>query len=112
MLASQTITEIRGNRASLVINLVSHSLYILSLPVWYFVAMFSVMLFDAPGSEHYWPALVLYYALKGYPYITLAMIALAWILFAKKRYRWTYVLNAVPIVFMILGTLPFVILSE
>lgn len=112
MLASQTVTETRVNRASLVINIVSHSLYLLSLPVIYFVSMFSVMLFDTPGSEHYWPALVFYYALKCYPYITVAVIALAWILFIKRQYRWTYVLNAVPIVFMVLGTLPFVILSE
>ncbi|MNP85107.1 hypothetical protein D3C76_1846970 [compost metagenome] len=53
-----------------------------------------------------------YYALKSYPYITVAVIASAWILFIKRQYRWTYVLNAVPIVFMVLGTLPFVILSE
>lgn len=112
MLAGQTVNEVRGNRVSLVINIISHSLYILSLPVLYVVAMFSAMLFDDPGSEPFWPATVFYYALKSYPYIAIAMIVLAWILFKRRQYRWTYVLNAVPIVFMLLGTLPFVIFGE
>ena len=91
-----------SKRVALIINVISHTLYILTLPLWYLVSMFSVMLFDAPGSEQRWGLWAVYYGLKGYPIIVLAAIALAWILYAKGRYNRTYLINVIPVVYILM----------
>ncbi|MEW9702722.1 hypothetical protein [Paenibacillus sp. SI8] len=88
----------RGKKVSFIVNIVIHSLYILTLPVWYFISMFSAMLFDAPGSELHLPIWIFYYALQSYPYIVIGAIAAAWIMYKKSLYGWTYPINVFPFV--------------
>lgn len=93
----------KGKNTALVLSVVFQSLYLLSLPVWYFVSMFSVMLFDAPGSETNWVILLFYYAIKSYPFIVLGAVISTWIIYKKGSYKWTYLVNAIPILIMILS---------
>ncbi|QJD84969.1 hypothetical protein [Cohnella herbarum] len=95
------IVRPRGSSAALVINLISHCLYVVSIPIGYFLSMFSVMLFDAPDSEQRWTIWAFYYALKVYPFMVVAAIVLAWIFYKKRFYKWTYPVNAVPVVVII-----------
>lgn len=96
-----TMARPRGRTVALIINVVSHCLYVLSLPIGYLLSMFSVMLFDAPESEQNWMVWAFYYALKSYPYMVVGAIVLAWILYKKRLYKWTYPVNAIPIVAII-----------
>ncbi|MGG1637960.1 hypothetical protein MHH56_05040 [Paenibacillus sp. FSL K6-3182] len=104
MLAMSTTARSGGKRTALIVNLVIHILYILLLPVWYFLSMFSVMLFDAPGSEQQWFVLVFYYALNSYPYTVLGAIVLSWIIYKKGIYKWTYLITFIPTLILIVGT--------
>ncbi|TXK76411.1 hypothetical protein [Paenibacillus sp. N3.4] len=104
MLTMSTTARSGGKRTAFVINVVIHILYILLLPAWYFLSMFSVMLFDAPGSEQQWPILVFYYALNSYPYTVLGAIALAWMIYRKGIYKWTYPVSVFPAVIVIVCT--------
>ncbi|MNO19096.1 hypothetical protein D3C76_88220 [compost metagenome] len=97
-------SNIKGRKAAWVTTVVLQSLYLLSLPVWYFISMFSVMLFDAPGSENNWVILMFYYAIKSYPFIVLGAAILTWVIYKKGIYKWTYLLNVAPALIMILCT--------
>ncbi|GIO48415.1 hypothetical protein J34TS1_31800 [Paenibacillus azoreducens] len=81
------------------VNVVIHSFYILVLPVWYFLSVFS-----APNVGQSWNLAVCYYALKLYPYAVIVIIAWAWVFYEKGFYKWTYPLNAIPAVPIILCT--------
>jgi len=98
MLDTSIATSTNGRRVSFIVNIVTHSLYIVSLPVWYFVSMFSPMLFDAPGSKRYLPVVAFYYALQCYPYMVFIAIVLAWLFYRQENDRMTYPVNASPAV--------------
>ncbi len=82
------------------------AVYVLSLPIWYVVSLFSVMLFDDPAAEHFWPVHVFYYSIQSYPYVVIATIAVSWLLYRKRRlvaFAW---MNVIPVAFVLLGMLP------
>lgn len=112
MSSMPTIVHSRTKKISFVVNLIIHILYALSLPIWYLLSLFSVMLFDSPGSEQLWQVLLFYYALQSYPYTVLVAIILSWIMYKKGLYRWTYVLTAVPALIMIMATGLMIIFGE
>lgn len=91
-----------GQRSALIINAMIHVIYLLLLPVWYFLSMFSAMLFDSPGSDHYWPLILFYLTLNGYPILAAIAIIAAWIIYRKKYYNWTYVVTMTPIMLILL----------
>ena len=57
-----------------VINVIS-GLSILPYP---FIIALGTMLFDAPGSENYLPAKIIYLLLTCYPFIVIISIVLSW----------------------------------
>jgi len=102
----------RGRRFALAANIVAACVYALSLPVWYFVSLFSVMLFDDPNADRFPPALILYYSLQAYPYVTVVTIAASWLSFRKRRYRSAVLLNVAPAALVAIGFLPMLIWGE
>jgi hypothetical protein len=91
-----TIARPSAKRKALAINVVTHCLYLLTLPIWYLLNMFSVMLFDSPDAEQYWAIWLFYYAIKVYPYVVIGSIALAWVIYGKGIYNRTYLVNVIP----------------
>ncbi|MFC4303996.1 hypothetical protein [Cohnella boryungensis] len=93
-----------SKRRAFLINIISHSLYILALPVALFLSLFSVMLFDAPGSEKHWPSWALYYGLNSFPYVAVAAIVLGWIFYRLGLYKLTYFVNSIPLAILLVCT--------
>ncbi|MFF2480964.1 hypothetical protein [Paenibacillus sp. NPDC058071] len=102
----------RGRRFALIANIVVQSMYLLSFPVWYIVSMFSVMLFDDPNADQFPPVLIFYYSLQSYPYVTVAMMAVSWLLYGKRRFRGSAWINVVPVALIIAGFLPMLIWGQ
>lgn len=100
---SVTNPKSSGQKAVALMNWVAHGLYLLSLPIWYILYLFSGMLFDAPGSDSLWTLWALYYAILAYPYLVVGAIALAWVAYLKRWHRSAYVVNALPIVLLLIG---------
>ncbi len=48
------------------------------------LAMFSVMLFDAPGSEENPATIALFYSLSTFPVICVVSVVLSWILYRRQ----------------------------
>jgi len=104
MLEVTTATYPRRQRVALVVNIVVHSLYVLSLPVWYFISMFSVMLFDTPGSHKNIPIVAFYYAIECYPYMTIGAVTLSWLFYKQGFYSITHLINFLPAAVVLLCT--------
>lgn len=102
----------RGRRNTLIMNIVIHCLYVLSLPVWYIVSMFSIMLFDDPRADQFPPVLIFYYSLQSYPYVVVTMIAISWFLYRKSYYRRAVIMNVLPVAIVVIGFLPLLIWGE
>ncbi len=94
-------------KAALIINLISHAIYLLSLPVWYYVSLFAVALFDDPAADGSWFPYTIYYLIQGYLYVVLGSIAIAWILYARRSYGRTFFVNAFPVLLVLLVLLLF-----
>lgn len=65
------------------------------------MAMMSVMVFDAPGSESNPPVVLLFASIAGFPLACIVGVILAWIAFARRRDRgamWFSLLPLLPIV--------------
>jgi len=92
-----------GQKTAAIFNWFAHGLYLLSLPIWYILYLFSGMLFDSPGADSLWTLWALYYAILAYPYLVVGAIALAWVAYKKRWYRFIYVVNALPIVLLLIG---------
>jgi hypothetical protein len=80
--------------------------YVLSFPGWYVISLFSVMLFDDPNAERFWPAHLLYFGIQSYPYVTIAAIAASWLLYRKRRLRAFAWMNAIPVMLALISLLP------
>lgn len=64
------------------------------------MAMMSVMMFDAPGSEKNPPVILLFASMVAFPLSCIVGIALAWIAVARRRDRgalWFSLLPLVPV---------------
>lgn len=65
------------------------------------MALMSVMMFDAPGSETNPPVIVLFASMVAFPLACIVGIALAWVAVARRRDRramWFSLLPLLPIV--------------
>ncbi|MUT68594.1 hypothetical protein [Paenibacillus sp. NEAU-GSW1] len=111
-MAEAPIPIARGRRPALIANIVIHLLYGLSLPVWYIISMFSVMLFDDPNADQFPPVLILYYSLQSYPYVTVAAIVISWVLYMRRRYRWAVLINLLPVAVVAAGFVPMLIWGQ
>ncbi|GGG72388.1 hypothetical protein [Paenibacillus radicis (ex Gao et al. 2016)] len=105
-------TPFQGRRFAFIANIVIQSLYMLTIPLWYIVSMFSVMLFDDPNAERFPPVLIFYYSLQSYPYVTVIMIAVSWLLYRKRYYRRAVLMNIAPVAIVVTGLLPMLIWGE
>ena len=65
------------------------------------MALMSVMMFDAPGSESNPPVILLFSSVVGFPLSCIFGVALAWIAIARRRDRgalWFSLLPLLPII--------------
>lgn len=68
-------------------------------------AMFSPMMFDAPGSESNALTIALVTAIWGYPFVSVISMVLAWILFTKQKNSVSFLLSLLPPLWVILNIL-------
>lgn len=66
-------------------------------------AMISPMLFDSPGSEKNEVLYVVVWCVLGYTPVTLITIVLMWILYAKKKKKFSYVVMTFPLILILIG---------
>lgn len=80
---------------------------IISSIVWFFslfpalfMAMFSPMLFDAPGSESSFWTIAISSAMLSYPLVTILSIIFCWVFFVKKKLKASLVVSLAPLVWI------------
>ncbi len=89
-----------NTRLYLIIASVVFGILILpSLPM----IMMSAMMFDSPGSEDSIPTITLVISLVAYPFVTCIGIAVAWILFSRKKHIAAIILASLPVISILVG---------
>lgn len=80
---------------------------IISSIVWFFslfpalfMAMFSPMMFDAPGSETSFWTIATATAMLSYPIVTVLSIIFSWVFFAKKKLKTSLIISLIPLVWI------------
>lgn len=70
-----------------------------------FVAMMSVMMFDAPGSTSNTPLILLFLSIVAFPFACIAAVVSAWIAIVRKRDRAALWLSLLPLLPVLTGVL-------
>lgn len=89
------------NKKAFTILLTSQIIFGIFLFAWFLFMEFSVMLFDAPGSEKNPTVLTLFFTILAYPAGLLAGVITSWILYTRRKYTLAYVFNCIPLLWVI-----------
>ncbi len=68
-------------------------------------AMFSLMIFDAPGSTENPTAWRIFFAVVGVPVVTLLAIVLSWVAFFLQHYQIALWISLVPVLYVVIALL-------
>ena len=74
-----------NHKGTLIILIVASVVFTLAVTPGVWAAMMSVMLFDAPGSEHNPAVLAFFYTIVSFPILCILSLA-SWIFYAFKLY--------------------------
>jgi hypothetical protein len=96
------MTNSSASKAILASSVVTALLVVLAVP-YFFAAMFSVMMFDAPGSTSNPWTWVAFFAVTLYPVLLISLMVAAWVLIARGRHSMAF---ATAIAGSILATAP------
>ena len=77
--------------------------WFLSLFPALFLAMFSPMMFDAPGATSSAWTIAVASALLSYPVVVVLIIILSWVFFAKQKHKAALILSLVPAVWILIN---------
>jgi hypothetical protein len=79
------VPEMQGKTTKVVL-IVTTVLWLLAGLLGSVLAMFSVMMFDAPGSENNPGTIALFFSTSTFPLVCLLSIASSWILYRRQRF--------------------------
>ncbi|QIE60582.1 hypothetical protein G5B37_13705 [Rasiella rasia] len=85
--------------------IIASIVWFLSLFPALFMALFSPMMFDAPGSESSTWTIAAATAMLTYPVVTVLSIVVAWLLFVRKKHKWSLCISLLPIVWIVINIL-------
>lgn len=75
-------------------------------------ALFSVMMFDAPGATQNPATIALFVAVASFPFVCLGAIAIAWSLFGLKQFALACIAIWLPVINAVLGGIAYYCLQE
>jgi NhaP-type Na+/H+ or K+/H+ antiporter len=89
------------NKGAFITLLVSQIVFALLLLPWIVFLGLSTMMFDAPDSVNNGTLLFIYFMIMIYPVGLVVGIVSSWICYAFRKFKWAYVLNFVPLLWVV-----------
>lgn len=85
--------------------IIASIVWFLSLFPALFMAMFSPMMFDAPGSENSSWTIAIVAGILSYPVVTVLAVLVSWFLFVKKKHKASLLVSLIPLVWILINIL-------
>lgn len=92
----QVSDEIRSNTKNIINR--SSAFFLVLVPVSLFLMIGALMSFDAPGSEESIPTILFAYSIILYPLVYIISVAISWVLYFFKQYRFAILMSKLPLV--------------
>jgi hypothetical protein len=94
------------HKGALVVLIIATIVFALAITPGVYVAMMSVMLFDAPGSTENQTILNFFYAIVSFPVMCI-LSNISWVFYAFKLYRTAIVISLSPVLSLVVMAILF-----